>query len=178
MTSLNLAVKKIPLKKIASVFAFVFLVVAFAILLADLLYQPKKMVKRGFEVEVLAKGAAPVKKVEVVDIATLIKNANIDMGAKTAKKCSTCHNLEKDAGNKIGPNLFAVIGRKKASFPGFSYSEAMKKKGGNWSHEELNEFLTSPKAFIPGTKMTFAGLKKDQDRANVIAYLEKLSKSK
>jgi cytochrome c len=171
-------VKNLPLKKIATALVFALLVAGLSTLLADLLYQPKKIVKRGFEVEIAAKGAVVEKKVEVVDIATLIKNANIDMGAKTAKKCAACHNLEKGAGNKIGPNLFAVVGRKRATFPGFSYSDAMKKKGGSWTYDELNEFLTSPKNYIPGTKMTFAGLKKEQDRANVIAYLEKLGKSK
>lgn len=169
--------KNLPLKKIATALAFAFFIVGLSILFANLLYQPKKMVKRGFEVEIVAKGAE-AKKVEIVDISTLIKNANFDMGAKTIKKCAACHNIEKGAGNKIGPNLFDVVGRKKASFPGFAYSDAMKKKGGSWTREELNEFLTSPKTFVPGTKMTFAGLKKDQDRANVIAYLEKLSKSK
>ena len=170
--------KNLPLKRIVTALAFAFLVACLATLLADLLYQPKKIVKRGFEVEILAKGTMAEKKVEIVDIATLIKNANIDMGAKTVKKCITCHNIEKGAGNKIGPNLFGIVGRKKASFPGFSYSEAIKKKGGNWTHEELNEFLINPKAFVPGTKMTFAGLKKDQDRANIIAYIEQQSKIK
>lgn len=183
--------KNLPLKKIITALAFATLVVTLCILLADLLYRPKVLTKRGFQVEIAAKSTERElnksssdknsktdnkKSAQTLDIATMIKNANHEMGAKIIKKCLSCHNIEKGSGNKIGPNLFGVVGRKRASFPGFAYSEAMKKKGGSWSYEELNQFLTSPKTYIPGTKMTFAGLKKDQDRANAIAYLEKMGK--
>lgn len=164
-----------------------------SVLISYLLYQPKKMVKRGFEVEIKTasedkveniggvktgnlSAAKPVAKTEVADIATMIKNADIDAGAKIFKKCATCHTIEKGGASKVGPNLYGIIGKKRASMSGFNYSPALKAKGGAWSIEDLNIWLTKPKDFVPGTKMGFAGLKKDKDRANVIAYLKQQGK--
>jgi cytochrome c len=181
-------VKNLPLKNIAAAVIFALFITGFSYILAELLYRPKKLVKRGYEVAIIAKtneespvggtNKKPNQKAEAekVDIAALIKSADIDAGARIFKKCAACHNIEKGTGNKIGPNLFGIVGKKRAVTAGFAYSEPMKAKGGSWSLEDLNQFLTSPKAYIPGTKMTFAGLKKDQDRANVIAYLEKTGK--
>ncbi|MES2676843.1 MAG: cytochrome c family protein [Pseudomonadota bacterium] len=157
-----------------------------SVLISYLLYQPKKMVKRGFEVEIktatqdvggvktgnLGAAKPDAKSAAAVDIATMIKNADIDAGAKVFKKCATCHTVNQGGANKIGPNLYGIIGRKKASIAGFTYSPALKAKSGAWTIEDLNIWLTNPKAFVPGTKMGFAGLKKDKDRANVIAYLK------
>ncbi len=155
-------------------FAISIFVVLLAVFGADLLYWPKKMLKRGYEIQISADGKAVAKKEEKpVDINALLKIANFENGAKIFKKCATCHNIEKGAGNKVGPNLYAVVGRKRAANPGFSYSEAMSKKGGSWSIDDLNLFLIKPKDFVPGTKMGFAGLKKPQDRADVILYLQK-----
>lgn len=165
-----------------------------SLLVSNLLYHTKKEVKRGYEVVVLEKSSeekdnlksgnsaassTQSKKVAPLikaDIEAMIKTANLDAGAKVFKKCMTCHTAEKSGGNKIGPNLFGVVGRKRASVSNFAYSDAMKKKGGSWTHADLNQFLTKPKDFIPGTKMGFAGISKEQDRANVIAYLEKSAK--
>lgn len=164
---------RIPL----TAFAAAFLVVAFAILASDLLYQPKKTVKRGFEIEVAVDGKSVEKKEEKpVDLATLMKAADFDRGAKISKKCASCHTFGKGEAAKVGPNLFGVVSRKKASMAGFSYSEAMKAKGGAWDVESLNQFIAKPKDFIPGTKMGFAGLKKPQDRADMILFLEKTTK--
>lgn len=155
-------------------FGIALIVVLVAVFGADLLYWPKKMLKRGYEIQLSADGKPIAKKEEKpVDISALIRTANFDNGAKIFKKCATCHSVEKGGGNKVGPNLFQVVGRKRAAAPGFSYSEAMLKKGGSWSIEDLNLFLTKPKDFVPGTKMGFAGLKKPQDRADVILYLQK-----
>lgn len=170
-------------------------VLAFSVLVSRLLYQPKKMVKRGFEVEIKAEANDEVENIggvktgnlsdiksskksstETVDIATMIKNADIDAGAKVFKKCATCHTLTQGGANKVGPNLYGVIGKKRASISGFSYSNAMKAKGGVWTIEDMNIWLAKPKDFVPGTKMGFAGLKKDKDRANVIAYLKQQGK--
>jgi len=169
--------------------SFGLLVLGFSILISHLLYQPKKMVKRGFEIEIKVSTqnidgvkvgnlgeAKPAAKVEVVDIATMIKNADIDAGAKIFKKCATCHTVIKNGANKVGPNLYGVVGKKKASISGFTYSSALKAKGGSWTIEDLNQWLIKPKDFVPGTKMGFAGLKKDKDRANVIAYLKQQGK--
>jgi cytochrome c len=171
------------------------LVLVFSWLASNLLYHTKKEVKRGYEVTIAEKTAEEkidgiksgnlsdlsVKSKKVTetakgDIEAMIKNANLDAGAKVFKKCATCHSAEKMGGNKIGPNLFGVVGRKRAAIANFAYSDAMKKKSGSWTHADLNQFLIKPKDFIPGTKMGFAGLSKEQDRANIIAYLEKSAK--
>jgi cytochrome c len=169
--------------------SFGLLALGFSVLVSHLLYQPKKMAKRGFEVEIQAQSqnidgvkvgnlsdAKTVAKAETVDIATMIKNADIDAGAKVFKKCATCHTIEKNGANKIAPNLYGIVGKKKAAISGFAYSNGLKAKGGAWSIEDLNQWLLKPKDFAPGTKMSFAGLKKDKDRANVIAYLKQQGK--
>ncbi len=151
-------------------------IVVGATLVADLLYRPKPMLKRGFEIQISADGTVVKKEEKPVDFAALIKGANFDNGAKIFKKCATCHNIDKNGGNKIGPNLFAIVGRKRAAISSFKYSDAMMKKAGSWTHDDLNLFLTKPKDFVPGTKMGFAGLKKPQDRADIILYLEKTAR--
>ena len=110
---------------------------------------------------------------EEVSLADLLAQADVDKGRKLFKKCAACHKVE-DGANATGPHLFAVVGRPVAAVAGFSYSDAMKSHGGDWTPEALDEFLTSPKAAIPGTKMTFKGFAKAQDRADIIAYLDSL----
>ena len=108
--------------------------------------------------------------------ATLLASASADNGAKTAKKCAACHDLDSSGANKVGPGLWNVVNRPIASHEGFSYSEALaSKKGQTWDYDHLNHFLTSPKTYAPGTKMSFAGISKDSERADVIAYLRTLS---
>jgi cytochrome c len=87
----------------------------------------------------------------------------------------TCHNFQKGGPNAVGPNLYGIVGRPRASAPGFAYSDAMKAKGGEWTIDDLNKFLTNPREFVPGTKMTFAGLPRESQRADVIAYLNTLA---
>ena len=94
-------------------------------------------------------------------------------GRAVFNKCSICHTV-KPGQNAIGPSLFGVVGRKSATEPGFSYSEAMKKADKTWDEATLDTYLTSPKAMVPGTKMVFPGLQKPEDRANLIAYLATL----
>lgn len=147
-------------------------IIVFAILFADLTYQPKPMLKRGFEVAIDESSAGIKKEEKIVNFAELIKIADITRGEKVFKKCTSCHNVNKGEGAKVGPGLFGVVGRQRASFAGFSYSDAMKAKGGSWDRESLNQFITKPKDYVPGTKMAFAGIKKPQDRADVILFLE------
>jgi cytochrome c len=161
-------------KILAPAFAAVLLLTLFAVLTADLLYQPKKIAKRGFQIEVSVDGKPVVKKEEKpVDLAALMKVADVTRGAKIFKKCASCHTIGKGEAARVGPNLFGIIGRARASFSGFAYSDAMKKKGGAWDKDSINQFITKPKDFIAGTKMAFPGLKKPQDRADVILFLEK-----
>ena len=107
---------------------------------------------------------------EVVDFAAILASADVDKGAKVFGKCKACHKLE-DGANSTGPTLFGIVGRDVASVAGFGYSGVLSEMAGGWTPEALNGFLESPKAYASGTKMTFSGLKKIEDRANLIAYL-------
>jgi len=106
-------------------------------------------------------------------IEPLLAKADVVAGQKTARVCGTCHSFGKGEAAKIGPNLYGVVGGPHAHMAGYDYSDAMKAMSSHeWSFDELNEFLYSPREHIPGTKMSFAGIKNDQDRANVIAWLD------
>ncbi|KAF1854063.1 hypothetical protein Lal_00005280 [Lupinus albus] len=120
------------------------------------------------------KGAAPTGP---APIAPLLAAASPDAGQKVAKACAACHSFDKGGAAKVGPNLFGVVGGPKGHMQGFAYSDALVKTGGTWTYDELNKFLYDPKGYAPGTKMTFAGLKKDDDRAAVVAYLRSLADS-
>jgi len=108
-------------------------------------------------------------------ISALLMNASIEKGEKIYKKCGSCHNYEKGSVNKVGPNLWNIVNRSKASMDGFAYSDALAKSEGVWSYEELAAFVYKPKEYIQGTKMNFAGLKKAQDRADLILWLRRQS---
>ena len=112
-----------------------------------------------------------------VPIDTLLASASADRGAQVAKQCQACHNFEEGSGPKVGPDLYNVVGRKIASVQGFNYSSALKSKNGTWDFNALNAWLSKPAAYAPGTAMTFAGLSNDKQRADVIAYLDTLSKN-
>ena len=117
-----------------------------------------------------------VKKEEVIEpISPLLANSSIENGEKIFKKCSTCHNNEKNSAKKVGPNLWNIINRPKANIDGFAYSKALSEIGGGWTYEELAEFLYKPKKYAKGTKMNFVGLKKVKDRANLILFLRQQS---
>lgn len=130
----------------------------------------------GFE---LPSGAAPAKAAApaaaAVPLADLLAKADPAKGKDLAKVCAACHNFEKGAGPKVGPDLYGVVGRPKGGEPGFSYSDAMKAKGGDWTFADINDFITSPKTFVPGTKMGFGGEPDAEKRADIIAYLRTLS---
>src|SRR6185312_2420200 len=120
--------------------------------------------------------AAPAAPSEPIE--KLLQTASVEKGQAAAKVCTTCHTFEKGGPNRVGPNLYGIVGDKRgADRNGFNFSAAMKAKGGTWTYDDLNKFLTNPKAFIPGTAMGFAGISKDSERADVIAYLRTLSES-
>lgn len=104
-------------------------------------------------------------------IATLLATADPAKGEAVFKKCVACHTVNQGGANGIGPNLYATVGKPHGHVAGFAYSDALKGVPGNWTFEALNEWLTSPRKYAPGTKMTFAGLGNPEDRANLIAYL-------
>jgi len=107
------------------------------------------------------------------DIMALLASASVANGEKVFKKCVACHSIAKGGGNKIGPNLFGVLGRQAGSISDYKYSKAMAARGKPWSFEEMNGFLIKPKNWVKGTKMTFVGLKKETERAAIILYLNK-----
>ncbi len=147
--------------------------------LGNALIHPVKLEKPVVTIEGVQEekpeAAAAAAPAQIEPVSPLLAKANVDAGKATFKQCQACHTDEKGGPNRIGPNLWDVVGRHKASEPGFSYSDSMKKFAGSgeqtWTYEEINKFITNPRADVPGTKMTFVGLKKPEDRANVIAYL-------
>jgi len=108
---------------------------------------------------------------ESENIMALFASTNVVEGAKVFKKCAACHSIVEDGGNKIGPALWNVLGRKVGSLPDYKYSKAMSAYGKSWTFEEMNGFLIKPKDWIKGTKMSFAGLKNGKERAAVILYM-------
>ena len=119
----------------------------------------------GVEVEAGEGGAAEQP------IAAFLANADPAAGEAVFKKCAACHTITPGGANGLGPNLHGIMGQPVAGRPGFAYSDALKSKGGTWDWETMSQWLKSPKAFANGTKMTFAGLSKPEDRANILAYM-------
>ena len=147
---------------------------------AGAVFAPLTPAKPGYEVAIKEEakpGETPAAPAAEEPIEKLLASAAVDKGEASAKKCAACHTFGKGEPNRVGPNLYGVVGRPKGTEGGFDYSAAMKAKGGNWTFQDLNTFLTNPRAFVPGTKMTFAGLPRGSERADVIAYLNTKSDS-
>ncbi|MFL5066454.1 MAG: c-type cytochrome [Xanthobacteraceae bacterium] len=145
---------------------------------AGALFSAPKPAKPGYEIAVTeqpAAGASAAAAAPDEPIEKLLASASPEKGENSAKKCQACHTYNKGEPNRVGPNLYGVVGRDRASVPGFNYSAAMKGKGGKWTIEELNTFLTNPRGFIPGTSMTFQGLPRGSERADVIVFLNSKS---
>ena len=142
-----------------------------------MLYHPHVPEENAYVIEVpeaaAHKGeAAPA---EAAPLPVLLAQANPEKGATEAKKCAACHSEEKGGPIKIGPPLWGVIGRKIASVEGFEYSDALRGKEGEWTYENIYEFIHGPKEWAPGTKMAFAGIKSPEDRADLLVYLRTLA---
>ena len=131
----------------------------------------------GVEVAETTDSKTEVKEVVQLTIKEVLAMGNVAHGEKVFKKCSACHIVAKGGKNLIGPALYGVVGRTAGSIDGYAYSKALKAHGKNWNFEELNAFLLKPKSYIKGTKMAYAGLRKDKDRASVILYLNSQSDS-
>jgi cytochrome c len=135
--------------------------------------------KPGWDIAVKEEkpGQHEAAKPAEVPIETLLASASVEHGAQVAKQCGTCHNFQEGQGPKVGPDLYGVVGRKIASVAGFNYTAALKAVNGTWTFDALNKWLLDPRADVPGTAMTFAGLSSEKQRAEVIAYLNTLSKN-
>lgn len=146
-------------------------------LAAGAIFTPEMPARPGYEIPVTAEPAAqaPAQEPAAPPIEQLLAAASIERGTAAARVCSTCHSFDKGGPNVVGPNLWGVVGRPRASESGYNYSAAMKAKGGEWTFEELNRFLANPRSDIPGTAMTFAGISRPQQRADIIDYLRTLA---
>ncbi|MGE0564349.1 MAG: cytochrome c family protein [Pseudolabrys sp.] len=145
---------------------------------ADAIFSPEKPAKPGYAIAVQddhGGGKADAKKEPEQPIEVLLASASAEKGVAAFKPCQACHTVEKGGPNRVGPNLWGIVGRKVASHAGFNYSAAMKAKAGDWSYEALNKYLANPRADVPGTNMSFAGVSRDGQRADLIAYLRTLA---
>ena len=139
-------------------------------------YHPEKLDKPAYVIEVVESGAGAGAVEEVIDLAALLSAADVKKGERVAKKCISCHSFEKGGKTGTGPNLWGIFGDARAARAEFTkYSEALKSFEGVWDSESLFGFLENPKKYLKGTDMSFAGLRKPNDRANMIAYLMSMS---
>ena len=167
-------------KIIASILLVALLIIGIS-KISNIIFKVDKLDSSAYKVELPDSGTNQInventiKADDKVDISALMALADVAHGEKVFKKCSACHSIEAGGGNKIGPALYNVVGRKIAAVEDYKYSKALVEYKKNWSFEELNGFLVKPQKWIKGTKMAYAGLRKEKDRASVILYLNKYS---
>jgi cytochrome c len=145
---------------------------------AGAIFAPTKPAKPGYEIAVPEQkpaGETQQPQEPPQPIEQLLASADIKRGESAAKKCAACHTFNKGGRPLVGPNLWGIVGRPRASEPGFNYSAALKAKPGNWTIDEINQFITSPKGMFPGTNMTFAGVPRAGERADILVYLNSLA---
>ncbi|NDB82101.1 MAG: cytochrome c family protein [Alphaproteobacteria bacterium] len=169
------------LHKIAASILIAALIIMITGKIVDFIYHPNLSPDRGYSVKVDESGgqevAPPQEEKFEIDIKTAMQSASSDLGKVLFTKCAACHSPDKGGPNRVGPHLWDVVGRPKATSEGYSYSSALKALGGEWDYDSLAHFLHKPSAYAKGTKMSFAGFKKQEDIANIIAYLRSLSDS-
>jgi cytochrome c len=164
--------------KIFAAILIALLVALIASLLADALVHPQYLAENVYVIEV-EEGAMPktsdTSTQEVGDIMALVEKGDIEQGKAVARKCLQCHTVDSTGPHRIGPKLWGIMGKKRFSYGDFPYSKAAKDHApGVWDVQSLDDFVKDPKQYLPGTKMSFIGLKKIVDRANLIAYLKTL----
>jgi cytochrome c len=144
----------------------------------ELLFAEKKPAKAGYELPMAVAAAAPTAAAATDEpIAVRLAAADKAKGENVFKQCSACHTPDKGGANKVGPNLWGVVGRELGKVSGFGYSAALKGKGGSWDFESLDKFLLAPKGFVAGTTMSYAGISNGKTRADLIAYLNSITDS-
>ena len=167
------------INKIIAAVIFTVLVVFGIDKVTDLIFKVEKPLEAAYKVEAPVIKASDTKSsgAESLNIKDFLALGTIEHGQKVFKKCSACHVVAKGGKNKIGPVLYGVLGRKSGSVTDYKYSKALAAYGKVWSYEEMNGYLLKPAAHVKGTKMAFAGLKKEKDRASVILYMNSKSSS-
>lgn len=146
-----------------------------ATLVSTEIFSSERPEKMGYIVEDVEEEAGGSEAVAPVAIATLLPTADAAKGGEVFKKCASCHTVTQGGANGIGPNLYGTLGEEIGHGKGgYAFSDALSGKGGKWDFDSMNAWLASPKAFAPGTKMSFAGLSKPEDRANLLVYLNSL----
>lgn len=172
------------INKVAASILFALIVAWVSALLANKLVAPKPLQHAAVAIstEGVKPGggsqAAAAPEAGPEPLGPLLAAASVDAGKDVGKKCAACHTFDKGGANRVGPNLWGVVGDQVAhERGGYAFSDALKKKGGTWTVDALNEWLWKPQAFAKGSKMTFVGLAKAKDRADMIAYLNSLSDS-
>jgi len=164
------------INKIVAAVLVVFLVVFGIGKISDIVFYVEKPTTSAYKVEIVnASTSTGSDTLETVDIAALLAVGDAEHGKNVFKKCSACHSVKKGGKNKIGPALYGVLGRNMAGLEDYKYSKALIAFAKSWTFGEMNSFLIKPTAYIKGTKMAFAGLKKDKDRASVILFMNQNS---
>ena len=164
------------INKIVAAILVVFLVIFGIGKISDIIFHVEKPKTSAYKVEVSTTSSAQNSDSgEIVDIKALLAMGNLDDAKKVWKKCSACHSIKKGGKNKIGPALYNILGRNVADLDNYKYSKALMAYGKTWTFEEMNGFLKKPQAYIKGTKMAFAGLKKEKDRASILLFMNQNS---
>ena len=161
--------------KIIAAVLVIFIVIFGITKISDYIYYVEKPAQSAYKVEFAETDTKKSTSVDEVDIAALLAMGSVEHGKTVFKKCSACHSIKKGGRNNIGPALYNVVNRQVGVVSDYKYSKALTEYGKNWTFEELNGYLIRPAKWIKGTKMAFAGLKKEKDRASVILYLNRNS---
>mgnify|MGYP004512945883 CR=1 FL=1 len=140
-------------------------------IVSGMVFHSERPEKMGYAIEGVEEAGEGGGAAAAAPIAVRLAQADVAKGADVFKQCTACHTINQGGASGIGPNLYATVGKPHGHVPGFAYSDALKAVPGNWTFDALDAWLTSPRKYAPGTKMTFAGIANPQDRANVIAYL-------